>query len=359
MKRINILYIGAIFLAGILYIMSLSMQSKSVFFYGFAENKQMEINHIEDVRVGKIHVTNGQAVKKGDLLLEVLNGNIPLKIEGLKLEKEAIDEDTDAKKANINTRISELRFNASSSIASLENKIVELEKKIELSKSLYDGLKSVKSEGADIQSEDMIKIENLRSNIANIKSKTNLEIENQKRLLAALNKPQQIKSSILDTELAHFEKKSEMQSIYAPSDGLIGTISCKEGENISGFSSLMNFYNHNPTQVKGYVHESMILEVEVGDKLEVASTLHPDINITGEVIGLGSRIVEIPERLRKIADFKTYGREVLIKIPSDNRFLQKEKVMLNISLEGGNNAFGNLFSSKDKKSSGSNNVIKE
>lgn len=359
MKRINILYIGAIFLAGILYIMSLSMRSKSVFFYGFAENKEMEINHIEDVRVGKIHVTNGQAVKKGDLLLEVLNGNIPLKIEGLKLEKEAIDEDTDAKRASINTQIKELELNAQTGITTIENKIKELEKKVELSRSLYEGLKSVKNEGSNMQSEDMAKIESLRISILNIKSKKDLEIQNQKRLLASLNKPLKIKSDILDTELAHFEKKSEMQSIYAPSDGLIGTISCKEGENISGFSSLMNFYNHNPTQVKGYVHESMILEVAVGDKLEIASTLHPDVNVEGEVIGLGSRIVEIPERLRKMADFKTYGREVLIKIPPENKFLQKEKVMLNISLDDRGNTLGNLFSAKDKRESSSDNKIKE
>jgi hypothetical protein len=46
------------------------------------------------------------------------------------------------------------------------------------------------------------------------------------------------------------------------------------------------------------------------------------------VIGMGHRIVEIPERLRKIPEIKTYGREVLIQIPSDNKFLQKEKVVL-------------------------------
>jgi hypothetical protein len=45
---------------------------------------------------------------------------------------------------------------------------------------------------------------------------------------------------------------------------------------------------------------------------------------------LGSRIVEIPERLRKNPDLKTYGREVLIAIPPSNLFLQKEKVILNL-----------------------------
>ena len=49
---------------------------------------------------------------------------------------------------------------------------------------------------------------------------------------------------------------------------------------------------------------------------------------TGKVIGLGSRIVEIPSRLRKIEAIKAYGREVLIEISKENCFLQNEKVSI-------------------------------
>jgi hypothetical protein len=48
----------------------------------------------------------------------------------------------------------------------------------------------------------------------------------------------------------------------------------------------------------------------------------------GVISGLGHRIIEIPERLRKIPELRTYGREVLIEIPNNNHFLQKEKVLL-------------------------------
>ena len=78
------------------------------------------------------------------------------------------------------------------------------------------------------------------------------------------------------------------------------------------------------------MHESLILHVSVGDSLEVGSTSQPEHRIMGKVTGLGSRIVEIPERLRKHPQLKTYGREVLIQIPAQNPFLQKEKVVLNL-----------------------------
>jgi len=90
-----------------------------------------------------------------------------------------------------------------------------------------------------------------------------------------------------------------------------------------------SFYEENPTLVKGYVHESLIVLVNIGDSLTVTSTLRPQNIINGAVIGLGSRIVEIPERLRKLPTIKTYGREVIISIPKENTFLQKEKVSIN------------------------------
>ena len=51
-------------------------------------------------------------------------------------------------------------------------------------------------------------------------------------------------------------------------------------------------------------------------------------NYTGKVVGLGSRIVEIPARMRKVPEFKTYGREVIIRLPAKSNFLQNEKLVL-------------------------------
>ena len=133
----------------------------------------------------------------------------------------------------------------------------------------------------------------------------------------------------LEQEKNYYKGEQEHLTIKAPKDGLIGNIHCLEGENKSSFSTLITFYERNPTLVKGYVHENLIVHVEVNDTLEVSSSLHPEHKRYGTVVGLGSRIVEIPERLRKIPDLKTYGREVLIQIPPDNPFLQKEKVVLN------------------------------
>ena len=73
-----------------------------------------------------------------------------------------------------------------------------------------------------------------------------------------------------------------------------------------------------------------ILSLRRKHSISIFSSSRPDIQNKGVVKTLGSRIVEIPPRLRKIKELKTFGREIIIEIPSDNPFLQKEKVILNL-----------------------------
>lgn len=337
-------------MATILFLLSISMRSKTASFYGFAENKETEINHISDVLVEKIHVENGQEVKKGDLLIEVKDAIIPSKIDGLKLEKEVLQQGVFQKKTEILNKITSIEIERDIRLKDVDSKILTLEKEIALNASLYEGLKTIEKGDSEYTNPNAVKLEFLKQNRTDILSKAENDLKLQRQMLANIGAPSELKSDIIDTEISHYEHVKDKLRIYAPSDGLIGNVTCKEGENISAFSTLMNFYKHNPTLVKGYVHESMILEVQVGDILEVSSSLHPDVKIKGKVFGLGSRIVEIPERLRKIADYKTYGREVLIKIPEENDFLQKEKVLLNTTSGDSGLSLSNMFTSKNSLS---------
>jgi len=359
MKRVNSIYISALILVIVLTFLTFSMQSKTASFYGFAENKETEINHIEDVLVEKIYVENGQEVKKGELLIEVKNAVLPSKIDGLKLEKEVLQQNVIQKKNEIRNKIVTIEMNRDLRLKEIDSKISILEKEIAYNESLYEGLKTIKSEKNTSANPDFDKLNFLKQNRKDVISKAVEEIKMQKSILANVQAPTNVKAEILDSEITHFEREKEKLFIYAPSDGLIGNVTCKEGENISAFSTLMNFYKHNPTLVKGYVHESMILEVKVGDELEVSSSLRTEHKIRGEVFGLGSRIVEIPERLRRMADFKTYGREVLIKIPAENKFLQKEKVLLNTIPKDSGLSLGNLFTSKKPSSKKIGGMTKE
>ena len=328
MKKINSIYIVTIGLVILLLLMYNRLKTESAFFYGFSENKETEISHHRAVVTEKILVTTGQEVKKGDLLMLVKNTVLPVKINELELKKEVINANTQQDIKEIKYKISDLRFTKLNKLNEITAKINELNKETELNKILFEGLKSIEHKHDSSKTANQIQLEYLKERMTTIAQNYNQEIAFQQELLRNISSPSKIEKEIIDTEIEKYKDEQKRLYIYAPSDGIVGSILCKEKENISAFTTLMGFYQMKPTLVKGFVHESLLLHVKVGDKFEVSSSMHPEHKVIGKVIGLGSRIVEIPQRLRKMPDYKTYGREVLIRIPQDNMFLQKERVML-------------------------------
>lgn len=333
-KRINFLYFLFIPVLYCLFLMNKNLGGEVAFFYGFAENKETEMNLDQHVLVQKICVSPGQEVSRGQLLMEVLRPAIDLKISEADYDLEKMEVISFQQKQQIRDRIRQLEAEKQSKISLTRTEIQQHQRALDLNRDLLEDLKSTgivqKTPPAQERDPRILLLEQkLEQDIAVI----NLEIKQLQGQLAAAGIPSDIARKRLRKEIEFHKSERRKLQIYAPSDGLVGNIHCKKGEYVNAFSTLLNFYERNPTLVKGYVHESLIPKVSVDDSLLVTSSLHPSHKINGIVMGLGSRIVEIPERLRKIPEFKTYGREVLIAIPPANPFLQKEKVMLN-SLPG-------------------------
>ena len=159
------------------------------------------------------------------------------------------------------------------------------------------------------------------------------EIQNLESVLKIGNNPYFAEIDRLKAEQDFEEDQKVIDfQLTAPMDGLIGTIYCKEAEHIPSYKTLISFYEPNPSLVQGFIQEDLMLQVAVNDSFLVRSTKDPSIAYYGKVTGLGSRIVEIPERLRKIPNLKTYGRELLITIPKNNAFLQNEKTILELQM---------------------------
>ena len=183
---------------------------------------------------------------------------------------------------------------------------------------------------SEITNPTFIKLDALKEELEYTKDIINTQINNLKSERFADNNPLLSEIKALEVQLEHYKERKKDEVIIAPTDGLIGNVHCKEGEKISSFGALISFYEESPTLVVGYIHEELILKININDSIDIFSSSRPDIQNKGVVKTLGSRIVEIPPRLRKIKELKTFGREIIIEIPPDNPFLQKEKVILNL-----------------------------
>lgn len=303
---------------------------QTVSFFGFAETNETEINYNHPVVIDEILVSPGQPVKKNDPLMKISRIKSKEILQDQTFKIQELEANARTWKKDKEDKISILNTERDMRMSNLDADIEALRNELAYKKSLSEGLQSVKAESTiyhPIQEKIDVKVKE-KSLLITSYLKKEEAIRNELSLGA---NPYRVQVNRLKAEIA-FDEDHKIQTfiVNAPTDGLIGSISCKEAEHIQAYNTLLNFYEPNPSLVKGYIHEDLKISVKKGSKFKVKSLHDPDVFYEGTVVGLGSRIVEIPIRLRKMPDFKTYGREISISIPTDNILLQKEKVSIDL-----------------------------
>ena len=298
--------------------------------FGFAETKETEINLNFPVMVEELNVLSGQSVKAGDILLKAKRLDSDLRFEDQDLKVSEINAKKRIWKSEQQGKLKTLEASYLQKIGNIETQIAAINNKINQQRELYKGLEHVEViEELPANHPSMLRIAALNQDRTNVEKRYRLDLENLESIIAKGTKDDDEAIKRLKAEYQYYQDNKEIPvEIVAPIDGLIGNVHCKEGEHITDFRTLISFYEPNPTLVKAYVHEDYLVKVDVGDKFKISSIKDVNLSYDGTVIGLGSRIVEIPARMRKVPEYKTYGREVMIRLPSESRFLQNEKLTL-------------------------------
>ena len=330
MGRVNLFYIVVLALGGVLITLLRPDFHQPLSFYGFAESNETDINYNYPVVVDHIYVTPGQAVAAGDTIMKISRrkSKETLEDQNFKIAELLAEEQIwqKSKENELNQAEIELSTRVKIYDQELDSKRNELDYKNDLS----DGLKTLQNVSSTYNA--------LQDEISELETEKNSFIEEQRSKIEGIqeeltigNNPYRVQTNRLKAELAFDESQRVIPiAVLAPSDGIIGTISCKEAEHVPSYSTLMTFYEPHSGLILGYVHEDLTLKVNMGDMFEIASLKNEEIRYEGRVIGLGSRIVEIPTRLRKVPEVKSYGREVQLEITRENSFLQKEKVSITV-----------------------------
>ncbi|MCP4626612.1 MAG: HlyD family efflux transporter periplasmic adaptor subunit [bacterium] len=285
--------------AALLVILLITLRFRGEFteFYGIAETREIAVNSESAVEIRKIHIVQGQAVSKGDLLIELYNPKLTRTINETTHEIEEL-------KAQMASRVSEISY-----------KIKQLQVQADINPELTQGLTSLnagrpQSEPPDSSSPIAIQIESLRKA---------LQLETH---------PMQIRIDMRLRELELMLEEKNNLFIFAQVSGIIGSVRCKAGEQISPFKPLLTLHPKAPSYVRGYVHEFVYTQISVGQPVRIISMADPTYSLVGEVVGVGAKIIEYPRRLRRMLEVQVYRREIQIKIPKNNRLLLGEKVLI-------------------------------
>lgn len=332
MQKINIFY-WIIFPLSLyaIYSLNIKLRLSHEEFYGFAENKQNEVNLDKDVTVSKIYVKTGDQIRKGELLMRVFNNEMKEEINQLDVAIDGAQIKTDQNLAEIRAEILGLEQEKSNKLAEIQSKINVAEKDFTFYRTLMKNNTGRNVDTVtDIQNPKAEYIKNLQEELTSVRVSYDNQISHFRKMMSAPQETITLKNQ-WNTKKNYLKGEEGKFDVVAPYDGVVGNINVREGENIKAFSSLVSFYESSPPVVLGYILEKYNVQLNIGDSVSIHSVYNPNKKVTGIIASKGNRIVEIPEKFRKIQDVKIYGIEIFINIPPDNQFLQKETLKISFN----------------------------
>lgn len=321
LKRFNILYwlMLPLVLLGI-YTASIRLRISYKEYFGYAENRHSEINLDRNVVVQRILVQTGQRVTKGQLLMEVGNHDLEQEISQLQLSIQGVQFKENLSASGIEAEIMDLQRQRDLRVAEFDTKITAAENEIRFYRELgriAGGIREPETHPSEAL------IAQWRKEAGQVKEQFDQLIGQYRKMLEQPKETLRERDIMQQRQSAISDKIREFR-VVAPYDGIIGNINAMEGEYVPQYASLISLYEDTPPTVTAFIQEKFDVKVQIGDSVTVQSVYSPDKMVRGVITAKGYRVVEIPERLRKIPELKIYGVEVYIRIPHGNPFLQHE-----------------------------------
>lgn len=327
-------YVICVVVAAVIVGISFYSRKEPTSFFGIAETKETIINADQSVEVEKLTVTQGQKVATGDTLVILDQPELTIMINET---SHKLDEYRAEHQFQTNLSQSELKkykAEQEAKISTITAEINELEAQYAMNNKLVDQLRSIKinqREEDDSLNPILTQIRSLRKLRALVHNPPPIEILQLSNKPDAPDDPIAAQVRLYEEELKLLEKRRKELVKIAPMEGIIGMVKYRIGEKVSPFDTILTLHSAAPSYVKGYIHEDLFSRIVLGDSVSIVSFVTNSGKTTGIVIGVGSRIVEYPERLRKRIDIPIWGREVIVKVRGDNNLVLGQKVLILLS----------------------------
>ncbi|MEP7197942.1 MAG: hypothetical protein ABI851_15595 [Saprospiraceae bacterium] len=327
--KFNFLYliIPAAILACLYIFKDLQGQSEYSFF-GTAESDPRVLNLDVDVTVDQILVTAGTYVRIGDTLA-ILN---------------RMEYDRDSINFKENYFLEETNVQNRQSLLLKEQELINVQQRAEVEKLRAEiaGLKykdSLDFAYRNLIYSDMKNYSSINSTRISSLEKQISELNELKiRKLATLNEEARASNLLSDIKnkqrasIYKFNRTSKQKLVLiAPIDGYIDQIAISANGSFPAFKDILRINPKRPTRVLGFIHESSNVPFIIGDSVLLTSGVRSNLIYPGKIISVSPKLVELPLRLRKFIEIRSWGREVYIQIPDTTNFYIGERISIAIN----------------------------
>jgi multidrug resistance efflux pump len=312
-----------------------SFKSKSEHFFGLADTREQSISFQYPVEIVQALAVEGEDAKQGMPILVVRRNDLSSSRTTLDEQIRKLELDKKEAKATITSQIQSLTANKQSTLADIDQQIHAIETRIQLNRQnriLLESISGVPNNEIPPAPEtfEVLDLEKKRHFAAKA---IQAEIDNLTTQLNSTNRPIDAQIAELKNNKAELQRQNKSLTVTAQFNGRIGSVLYKPSDLVAAYQPIMTVHSTTPRSVKGYVHENILNEVKVGQTVWVKSLGldHDTPPLEGVVESLGNRIVDYPERLKKDPQISTFGREVVVGLPSNNPLLFGEKVDISLN----------------------------
>lgn len=306
------------------------MQGAATHFFGIADNKEQTISFSYPVKIETINVVEGQQVNAQQIVIQVSKRELDSKKAIIEDQIEETQSKHQQAMAAIRAELKSLQAKKAATFAEIDGKIAQLRSKYQVNMTMLAEISGNDNQDSVAQSSPLLaEIKALKTQRNHLGRSMQAQIDN---LTAQLNKTS---NRPIDAQLAELrEIKTQLKQqetellVKTTLSGRVGSILYKANEQVAPFEPILTIQGATPSFVKGYIHEDVLNNVKIGQQVWVKSKSPHGVAgmYRGKVQSLGNRIVEYPQRLLKNPTITAWGREVVITIPADNKFLAGEKV---------------------------------
>ena len=326
--KINLLYLAipAAILACVYIVRDLQGQSEQTFF-GSAETEPALLHVEEDVLVQEVFTAVGSQVKQGDTLALLYRMELDRELAEIASDQRRISSDLVSSQELLRQERATIQAKAAAQIAALESEIV----KIQVRDSIDERVKSAVYAG--------LKTDRTASKVAIAGLRREIELvgEVMQQELNELAVEEKSSARLYQTESKNATQRIDIQDaerrrlvLIAPVDGYVDQVSISAGTPMPAFRDMMRIYPLRPAKVIGFIHETADIPFRIGDSVSLISGVRPDKLVRGQITAAGPKLVELPLRLRKFAEVRAWGREVVISLPPDNPYYIGERITVSL-----------------------------
>ncbi len=316
----------------ILAAININFESKEESFLGIADQQEEFISFPYPVKISQILPVEGEKLKNGDLVLEVIRPNLASKQTMLTHEIEKLSAEKSVTQAELQAKLASLKAKQNTDLAKLDAEIQELKTEQEVNLQLLAQISGVDSSINNSESGTLgVKLKGLKKQRKILADSLRLAISSLQQQMISNGKPNEAEIAKIMVEKLELKRQQASLEIHAQFDSRVGSILFKPGEQVPAFAKIMSLHSLSPQYVKGFIHENSDSHIAPGQVVWVHSQSSQNKpSISGKIESLGSRIVEYPQRLKKSALRQAWGREIIVSIDHSNSLLLGEKVVINL-----------------------------